>query len=278
MTDLQVSIGTDAPLPNNVQQQLKRMTSIAEQELIASNRSYFTPHNLRKYWNGMGHSAQVGRIGNEIALLRRVVTSTSHGPMQTVCEVGMNAGHSATALLEGLSTTLIEFDMFAFPYSNAVRNELSKRNPGRTRFFQGNSFKEIPRYASNRVDLGLPLCDAWFVDGDHEAGANLDLRHALNVSRDGAIIIADDCSSKHKKVQNAWRSLINEGHIREHWNVSGSMKGWCVGRFERDEARVASSNIEVVGRRRRLPPIEGFTKHYVQGHNYWNQSGQALSH
>ena len=59
--------------------------------------------------------------------------------MDTVCEVGMNAGHSATTLLHGLQTRLIEFDLMALPYSNATVRLLEARYPGRIHVFPGRS-------------------------------------------------------------------------------------------------------------------------------------------
>ena len=214
---------------------LREMTTNAEREL---RRSGMNSAQIAHYWRSMGTSYQ--RV-DEIALLRNIVRSTDFGPMQTVCEVGMNAGHSATAMLDGQAGTqqLVEFDLMTFPYSNATRDVLERRYPGRTHFFAGRSQLLIPLYAARaRLERRLPLCDLWFIDGDHETGAILDMRAALNVSRDGAIIVADDCSRKHPRVVAAWRSLIADGFIHDAWNHSGYTKGWCVGRFRRDEAQL----------------------------------------
>ena len=208
------------------------MTANANHELRKDN---FTAAQIEHWWKNMGHSAQ--RL-DQIALLRTIVSSKALGPMRTVCEIGMNAGHSATTLLEGQQTVLIGFDLFTLPYSLATRRVLSEHYPNRTHYFHGRSQEEVPRYASRRNALGFPLCDLWLVDGDHERGAILDMRAALNLSRDGAVIVADDCSSKHWRVQQAWLSLINDGFIYDAWNTTDRSKGWCVGRFRRDESRL----------------------------------------
>jgi hypothetical protein len=217
---------------------LKAMTTLAEHGLA---RDGMNKGQIEHWWLGMGHSAQQAKgRPSEIALLHRIVTSTdATGPVRTVCEIGMNAGHSATAMLEGLQTTLVEFDLFTLPYSNDVLNALKHRYPGRVHAFAGPSAQQVPRYASTyRHERRLPLCDVWFVDGDHHFGAKWDMIAALNVSRDGAVIVADDCSPKHPLVQQSWARLINLGLIHGSWNWTGTMKGWCVGRYHQDIPRL----------------------------------------
>ena len=213
---------------------LHEMTAIAEHSLRV--RHNWNKQQIAKWWMGMGNSAQKSA---EIAMLRSMVNTTdSTGPIRTACEVGMNAGHSATALLEGLETVLVTFDLMILPYSNATRAALQERYPGRIHFFGGRSQVQVPHYAAvARQQLGLPLCDVWFIDGDHENGALFDMLAALNVSRDGAMMVADDCSPKHPKVQSAWRTLVDGGLIYDSWNrtMSHGMKGWCVGRYKRSE-------------------------------------------
>ena len=221
-----------------IAERLKAMTKIAEHTLAADGMSH---GQIEHWWSGMGHSAQQARgRPSEIALLRHIVMSTdATGPVRTICEIGMNAGHSATALLEGLQTTLVEFDLFTLPYSKDVLNALKDRYPGRVHAFVGPSALQVPLYASTyRHERGLPLCDVWFVDGEHFHGAWWDMIAALNVSRDRAVIVADDCSPKHPLVQQSWGRLVKLGFIHGSWNWTGIMKGWCVGRYHRDTARL----------------------------------------
>ena len=207
---------------------LRQTTEVAEQVLSSEGR------DITRWWGNMGHS---GQVGPEIALLRRLVTNQS---VKTVCEIGMNAGHSAVALLEGLDTHLVEFDLLSLPYSNASRAALERAYPGRTQFFQGKSQIQVPLYADLVRRHMQPPCDLWFVDGDHEHGAILDMRAALTVSSDGALLVADDCSTRHRKVMHAFRQLVEEGHLVDAWNSTVHLphptgtKGWCVGRFRRD--------------------------------------------
>ena len=197
--------------------------------------------NPGDWWKSMGH---VGQVLSEVLLLRSLVTSSKL--IKTVCEIGFNAGHSAVTLLDGLATNLIEFDLLALPYSNASRRAVELAYPGRIRFKQGMSQLEVPRHAVLVRSGAEPPCDFWFIDGDHMHGLHLDLRAALSVASDGAIIVVDDCLSMHHAVTNAWLSLIDAGHIVNTSNYTQTLaypvgrKGWCWGTFQRDPTRVAA--------------------------------------
>lgn len=186
------------------------------------------------YFRRNGHS---GQVPEEITMLRTVVNGNRpRGGVHTVCEVGFNAGHSATVWLDSLDTKLKSFDLFRLPYSNASSSRLATVYPGRIEFFKGPSQVTVPQYISSVRGGTQPLCDVWFVDGDHNRAApEVDLRNALQASAKGAVIIADDCSARFPAVQYAWRKLIKEGLIADMFNRTlvtpppGGLKGWCVG-------------------------------------------------
>jgi len=185
----------------------------------------------------MGHS---GQVEEEIALLHSL---SADKDVRTVCEIGFNAGHSAVAMLEGHNhVALVEFDLLGMLYSKAAKKALEKSYPNRTRFFQGSSQMTVPQYAILVAadPVRNPPCDLWMVDGDHNTGALLDLRAAVNASRDGAVIVADDCTRKrHTHVVQSWRRMVSAGHIRPEFETELSLpppagnKGWCVGRAVR---------------------------------------------
>ena len=159
----------------------------------------------------MGHS---GQVEEEIALLHSL---SADKDVRTVCEIGFNAGHSAVAMLEGHNhVALVEFDLLGMLYSKAAKKALEKSYPNRTRFFQGSSQMTVPQYAILVAadPVRNPPCDLWMVDGDHNTGALLDLRAAVNASRDGAVIVADDCTRKrHPHVVQSWRRMVSAGWV-----------------------------------------------------------------
>ena len=66
---------------------------------------------------------------------------------------------------------------------------------------------------------------------------------AINTSRDGALIVADDCSllPRHniggQGVMTGWRTMVERGHIVNYFQTDvpspSGPKGWCVGHVVR---------------------------------------------
>ena len=183
-----------------------------------------------RFFKNMGHS---GQVPEQIQMLRRMVTQCD---VHTVCEVGFNAGHSATAFLHGLQTRLKSFDFFRLPYSNASQQYISECYPGRVEYFRGSTRETVPRYVSGVQAAEQPPCDLWFIDGDHRTPmAAIDLRNALQAASADATIIADDCTERYPAVQAAWRKMVLRGDLMASFNYSvelpfpAGLKGWCVG-------------------------------------------------
>ena len=173
------------------------------------------------------------------------MVTSSVPQVKHVCQVGHNAGHSGVAMIDGLSTTMASFDLFSLPYSKASQDSIDKRYPGRVKYFRGRSQTRIREYAVEVQEGRAPPCDLWFIDGDHWNGALLDMKAALTTSRESAIIIADDCTERHTLVMRAWRHMVDSGFIVHDYNqtfhlpMPAGLKGWCVGRYNHREDRVA---------------------------------------
>mmetsp|Transcript_56818 Transcript_56818/g.123524 ORF Transcript_56818/g.123524 Transcript_56818/m.123524 type:complete len:272 (-) Transcript_56818:126-941(-) len=208
---------------------LRAATAVAESNFAVTDRP-ITPRT--RYWSRMGHS---GQVPEEVAMLREV---SSRPGIATVCEIGMNAGHSALCMLEGRKTNLVEFDLFQLRYSNATARFLDALYPGRISFHPGSSLQTVPVYARNVTELGgAPPCDAFFIDGDHGHGApSKDLEHALRASSDDAVIVMDDCAPRFPQVVAAWQNATAAGLVMPesqtvlHLPEPAGMKGWCIGR------------------------------------------------
>lgn len=232
-------------LSAGLRKRLDETTATAEAALCNQTIGEEPCKMAKKWWRNMGHS---GQVEAEIMLLNTLAQDPG---VRTVCEVGFNAGHAAVAMLHGTKTNLVEFDLLALPYSLAAKAAIEFVYPGRSRFFEGRSQITIPLYAA-RVALdpaNHPPCDLWMVDGDHWKGALLDMRAAVNASRNGAIVVADDCCSRAPDVQKAWKSMTApDGHIVEdyvkvvHLPSPAGTKGWCVGRAVRRDDDVAKLN------------------------------------
>eukprot|EP00966_Prymnesium_polylepis_P247900 5732281-Prymnesium_polylepis.1 len=208
----------------------------------------------------MGH---VDQVPEEIELLRGAVIGAVP-PVQHVCQVGHNAGHSGVTMIDGLGTTLASFDLFSLPYSKASQDFIAGRYPNRVSYYRGRSQNTIRAYAEEVAQGRAPLCDLWFIDGDHWHGALLDMKAALTVSRDAAVIIADDCTARHTLVMSAWRTMVSGGFIVDDFNRSYSLpspaglKGWCVGRYRKRDGDAAELKKGFEGANRlSIDPISG---------------------
>jgi hypothetical protein len=109
------------------------------------------------FWNNMGNIAEVRQ---------EVLDFLSYADqpcIKTLCEVGFNAGHSATVLLSANDTTVLHvFDMASLPFASA-QVKLMKRVYGkRFHFYKGDSVNLLPWFQQHKTH-----CDLFSIDGDH---------------------------------------------------------------------------------------------------------------
>ena len=238
---------------------LQQATQTAEAVLqrdwtkVAQRHPHLINRTVDAWWSTMGH---VGQVDEETRALRELATRSG---VETVCEVGFNAGHSAVLFLSGLRTRLIEFDKLELPYSQASKELIQTLFPNRTTFYHGGSVRVLGEYANRSATVATPeysrrpTCDLWFVDGMHGRGVPMhDLTNALRVSSPNAIIVADDCTDRFPEVSQAWWSLVKSGQLTHETYRTlelpppAGRKGWCVG-------RPAKSSVP---RRRRQPYLQ----------------------
>ena len=193
-------------------------------------------HNYKgSSFRHMGHSAQ---FTDEIQFFDKVLAERDD--INTICEIGFNAGHSAIVWLHGSAAVLKEFDvgpMKGVPWHNGSRAFIEAIYPSRVQFFIGDSRETVAHYAK-RVAAGLePPCDLWYVDGLHsDNGPSADLHNALRASSPRAYVIADDCTRRFIAVKTAFNQHKDAGTI---YNVTHGYrklpyigdKAWCAGWF-----------------------------------------------
>ena len=112
------------------------------------------------------------------------------------CEVGMNGGHSVTAmLLSNPSVTAHVFDMLGLSYSRPVVELLTEQFGDRFVIHPGNSLRTLPALRKNLTSAGRDprICDLMFVDGDHTLdGAYTDLVNMRELAAPGGSLVVDD--------------------------------------------------------------------------------------
>jgi hypothetical protein len=157
---------------------------------------------------------------------------------RVLCEIGFNAGHSSSVWLEDTAVEEAHlFDMFDHTYSAGMRDLVASVFPGKAHFHAGNSIETVAEFA-RRVKAGEQRrCDLWYIDGGHTGRTpKIDLKHALQASHNGTIMLFDDCSRKWGAVYNAFNEGLRDGTIRLSSDQTalprktffGAIKnGWC---------------------------------------------------
>ncbi len=85
----------------------------------------------------------------------------------TICEVGLNAGHSAVVFLQaaGRAARLQMFDTGQLPYTSTALGLVRRLYPGQLQYIEGDSRQTTPRFAAERGRV----CDVMSIDGAHGA-------------------------------------------------------------------------------------------------------------
>ena len=149
--------------------------------------------------------------------VRRMVQLVAAPGVRTYCEVGMNGGHSASAmLLANPLLTVHAFDIMYWNYSWPVANLLSTAFGERFVLHPGNSRVTIPQWGAES-NVRPPPCDMLLVDGDHSlSGALADLRNFRPLAVPGAPVVVDDIATAPgaaiKALERAGTLVIRENY------------------------------------------------------------------
>ena len=174
------------------------------------------------------------------------------------CEVGFNAGYSASAALSA-GADVIALDVATIGAVHAGVDFLRAAFPERTvELLAGESCRNLERGATlSPTWAGGRRCDVVFVDGDHFFGpADCDLRLLSRFSRAGAAVFADDVrfdceESAHAALcggpLRAWNGTLRDGVVRE---TACDDEGFCAGAYVRAdfaEPEAGSYRVSVAG-------------------------------
>ena len=154
----------------------------------------------RVMWQSSRSNYQTGYVRE--MQVRRMVQLVANPSVKTYCEVGMNGGHSASAMLQANpSLTVHSFDMMFWNYSWPVAQWLSLAFGNRFVLHPGNSRHTVPAWAeqlsrSAATPSEKAPCDVILVDGDHSMqGASADLRNFRTLARSLAPVVVDDTAT-----------------------------------------------------------------------------------
>ena len=119
-----------------------------------------------------------------------------------ICEIGLNAGHSAMLFLLGRDKTPIDFTVFDLglhPYVRPALEYLQAKFPHVTfEYIEGDSVKTMPDTINSDPFNRISRYDIVHVDGGHEEECiKNDMKNANLLVKRGGIIIVDDTNTEH---------------------------------------------------------------------------------
>mmetsp|Transcript_35426 Transcript_35426/g.79934 ORF Transcript_35426/g.79934 Transcript_35426/m.79934 type:complete len:380 (+) Transcript_35426:76-1215(+) len=145
----------------------------------------------------------------KLRLMRRLVLAPG---VNTVCEVGFNAGSSTLLWLTAGARRVHSFELGQYPYSSIAISWLAKRFPGRFDVTMGDSLETV---ATFHKLWPTERCDLLFVDGGHlYEHVYGDLKNLQHLARGAeSIVLADDTNQE--PVLRAWKDFIAQGLATE---------------------------------------------------------------
>lgn len=135
------------------------------------------------------YDGHAGIYPGKVAMLNDMTEGLPAGSMH--CEIGLNAGHSAVAVLEGNPNIFVT--SFEYRPIGPVVDALHARYGNRITVIPGDSNMTVPQQTSLR-------CNSIFIDGDHSLEAiHSDARHMCSLSSNNmgraTVIAFDDVES-----------------------------------------------------------------------------------
>ena len=161
-----------------------------------------------------GYSQQ---CNEESIFLKNIVNNKS---INTVMEIGFNAGHSAELFLSSnKNINLVSFDIGIHEYVNIGKKFIDRTYPGRHTLIIGNSLDTVPKY----IKQENKKFDIIFIDGGHDYNvAKSDLFNCKKLAHNKTIVILDDTMNNNKWIHSwnkgpnrAWKEAKEMNIIKE---------------------------------------------------------------
>ena len=134
-----------------------------------------------------------------------------HPEIQSIAEIGLNAGHSASHFFEILPSLklLVSFDINIYPCVGMAAEYLSKKYKERFLFIEGDSLNTVP-FFSEHCSLKFDLI---YIDGCHHFNWVLgDIANVRKIAHENTILWIDDVD--YRGVKDAVRFSEQLGYIQ----------------------------------------------------------------
>ena len=228
-------------------------------------------------WQGEGLEGRSSEleIGAWLQAPSRVGLTVEEG--LTVCEIGLNAGHSAVAWLCAFPGSHYKsFDLLHKHSSRSTTAFLQQTFPGRFAVYGGDTRETLPRVVLDANRDGW-ACNVFSIDGGHTLEvAGSDLRHGRELVRPGMhVVVMDDlrCQAHYCEEPTAvWDAAREQETLEEvgrcgveflgEWSdtplAAFPEHGWCFGRYatrvDRGDHRLGGSS-RLHGNSARASPV-----------------------
>lgn len=148
-----------------------------------------------------------------------------HPHIQSIGEIGFNAGHSSLIFLEySPHATVYSFDLGIHPYVDMGKAFVDSLFPQRHNLIKGNSLKTLKAFASHHCNIKFDLV---FIDGGHSfEEAYHDIIAMKKLSHPGTLVLIDDLSIP--GVKKAFDQCVKENLILPGPIERSKHKAWSV--------------------------------------------------
>ena len=186
----------------------------------------------------------IGAVPRQIAVYASMAAALPNAA--TICEIGLNCGHSATTFLEANPhARVVSFDLPGAPWGMKARAYLRSRYGQRLEIVDGRSSHTMKDWFREHPDV---RCDLASVDGDHAYYPTMvDIANVLQRVRcNGSVLLDDVCDpnrchahrldgTNHDAVVGptmAWHEAVRTGHLVPvgSWFADSPDRGWVHGR------------------------------------------------
>jgi hypothetical protein len=136
-----------------------------------------------------------------------------HAKVETVCEIGFNAGHSTLLWLASGAKRVLSFELGQYTYSTKAVSFLNMRYPGRFQVVMGDSLDTVPAFRAMWPD---ERCNLLFIDGGHYyRHAMGDLQNFRGMRNETFhLLVMDDTNQD--EVAAAWKEYMERGYALEN--------------------------------------------------------------
>ncbi len=128
-----------------------------------------------------------GQIPEQTEMLGALADQVS---IQSILEIGFNAGHSADTFLSHSLAHVTSFDLQTRDYVQIAKEYIDQKYPSRHTLIIGDSVKTIPLYIKDHPNKKFDLI---YIDGGHtEEIAYADLMNCRELAHSNTLVIMDD--------------------------------------------------------------------------------------